>query len=183
MSSILDIDLDYFGLLDDPAGELDRLVRWAGRPVDAVVERHHHAFRAWRHAVKRGILDEPRFILHVDEHHDMLGESPPVNLGNFMLFAMNLWPPCRVHWLVRNPIDSPEQWLSDEAWARVRRRFTSGTRIPRGWPKPDWVSVATSPGFVEPALAQKLIESCPREMGRRRPGSPRSRLRADAERV
>jgi len=158
MSSVLDVDLDFFGLLDDPVGELDRLIRWGGRPVDVVVERHHYAFRAWRQAVKEGAIDEPRFILHVDEHHDMLGEAPPVNFGNFMWFAMDLWPRCRVHWLVRDPIDSPGQWLSNEAWSRVRRRFTSGPRIPRDWPRPDLVSIATSPGFVEPALARALVE-------------------------
>jgi hypothetical protein len=104
-----------------------------------------------------GVIDKPRFILHVDEHHDMLGESPPVNLGNFMLFAMKLWPRCRVHWLVTDPIDSPDVWLSEDVWARIRRRFTSAPRIPRGWPKPDWFSVATSQGFVEPDLVRQLM--------------------------
>ena len=46
MSVILDIDLDYFPLFDQPVDELERLLSWAGRPVDFVVEHHHEALQA-----------------------------------------------------------------------------------------------------------------------------------------
>jgi hypothetical protein len=51
MSVILDIDLDYFPLFDQPLGELERLLTWAGRPVDFVVEHHHEAFKRWKRMV------------------------------------------------------------------------------------------------------------------------------------
>ena len=74
MSSILDIDLDYFYFFDKPVEELDRLLAWAGRPVDFVVEHHHEAFERWVNAVKHRVIRAPQFILHVDEHHDMLSD-------------------------------------------------------------------------------------------------------------
>ena len=161
VSVILDIDLDYFRFFDEPVERLDELLAWAGRPVDAVVEQHHHAFKFWTHAVKNGIIDTPTFILHVDEHHDLLGETSPVNCGNFLYFAMRRWPKCKVHWLVDMKIDSPSQWLSEEAWEFVNRGFTSGSRVRRGWRKPDLVTVATSPGFLDDALCRRLVERIP----------------------
>ena len=38
MTSILDIDLDYFNLFDDPLDRLNELLDWANRPVDKVVD-------------------------------------------------------------------------------------------------------------------------------------------------
>ena len=34
MTSILDIDLDYFRFFDDPLNRLNELLDWATRPVD-----------------------------------------------------------------------------------------------------------------------------------------------------
>jgi len=158
MSSILDIDLDYFRLFDHPLDRLDKLLKWAERPVDAVFEQHHKALKFWSTAAQRGVISSPQFILHVDEHHDLLGERPPVNFGNFMFFAMRRWPECRVQWLVEMRIDSPRQWLSDEAWKSLARRFTSGPHKPRNWPKPDLVTVATSPGFLNEGLRRRLLK-------------------------
>lgn len=59
------------------------------------------------------------YHLHVDEHHDMMSEMPPVNFGSFMYFAMREWPECRVHWVMPDPIDYPDMWLSDEVWDAV----------------------------------------------------------------
>ena len=157
MSAILDIDLDYFRFFDSPVERLDELLAWADRPVDALFDEHHEAFKFWIHAVSRGAIDTPEFILHVDEHHDMLGERPPANFGNFLYFAMRRWPTCKVHWLVDMKIDSPAQWLSEEAWASVARRFTTGNRLRCNWRKPDIVTVATSPGFLEEALRKRLM--------------------------
>lgn len=64
----------------------------------------------------------------------------------------------RVHWLVQYPIDSPAMWLEDETWNLFRRRFTHGPHRPAQWPKPDLVSVCTSPDFVSPAVAQEFLE-------------------------
>jgi len=115
------------------------------------------ALQRWTGFLRRGEIDAPRFILHVDEHHDMLGEHHPVNFGNFLYFAMRRWPACRAHWLVSKPIDSPDVWLSERAWSGVADRFSSGGRIPRGWPRPDPVSVCTSPGFTGRALRRRLV--------------------------
>src|ERR1035437_5745431 len=98
MSSILDIDLDYFRFFDRPLDRLDELLGWAERPVDALFEQHHEALKFWTLAVDRGVIDSPQFILHADEHHDLMGERPPINPGNFMSFAMRRWPECKVHW-------------------------------------------------------------------------------------
>ena len=157
VSSILDIDLDYFRFFDNPVEELDRLLAWAGRPVDFVVEHHHEAFERWVNAVKHRVIRAPRFILHVDEHHDMLSDRRPIGFGNFLYFAMRRWPSCRVHWLVKEPIDCPDMWLSERGWNSVADRFTTGATLPLAWPMPDLVSVCTSPGFIDKALRRKLV--------------------------
>jgi hypothetical protein len=51
MSVILDMDLDYFGLFEQPIAALERLLTWAGRPVDFVVEHHHQAYTRWKQMV------------------------------------------------------------------------------------------------------------------------------------
>jgi hypothetical protein len=157
MTSILDIDLDYFNLLDDPLDRLNELLDWAKRPVDKIVDHHHKSLEYWKQALAKRSLAAPQFILHVDEHHDMLSETRPIQFGNFLYFAMQRWPECRVHWQVDNPIDSPSMWLSDEAWDSVASRFTMGPRRRHGWPKPDIVTVCTSPGFIDKRLATKLV--------------------------
>jgi hypothetical protein len=157
MTSIMDIDLDYFRFFDDPVDRLNELLDWANQPVDKVVDHHHKSFEYWKQALAKRSLADPQFIFHVDEHHDMLGERKPVNFGNFLYFAMQRWPDCRVHWLVDNPIDSPKMWLSDEAWKSVANRFSMGPNRKRDWPKPDIVTVCTSPGFIDKRLAAKLV--------------------------
>jgi len=158
MSCILDIDLDYFRLFSDPIRRLDELLEWARRPVDFVVDEHHKVLKHWDRAIAKGVIGAPTFILHVDEHHDMLSEQPPVLFGNFLYFAMRKWPDCRVHWLNKDPIDDPTMWLSEDAWASVGDRFRSGSSLNRKWPMPELVSVCTSPGFVEKSLSQELLE-------------------------
>jgi hypothetical protein len=157
MTSILDIDLDYFGFFNDPLDQLNELLDWANRPVNKVVDHHHKSFKYWIEAIRKRSLAAPQFILHVDAHHDMLGETKPIMFGNFLYFAMQRWPECRVHWQVDNPIDSPRMWLSDEPWDSVANRFTMGPRRRRGWPKPDIVTVCTSPGFINARVAAKLV--------------------------
>jgi hypothetical protein len=158
MSVILDIDLDYFPLFDQPLDELERLLAWAGRPVDFVVEQHHEAYRRWKQMVATHVVQPPRLIIHVDEHHDMMSERPPANLGNFVYFAMRHWPDCRVVWVMPQPIDYPDLWLSDDAWAAVSSRFECARRFRRRWPKPDVVSVCTSPEFIDADLSRRLLE-------------------------
>ena len=165
MSSILDIDLDYFNLAKDPLAQFDRLLAWADRPVAFIVERHHEAFARWRSRVRRGALDPPQWTLHVDEHHDMMDEQRRSNVANVMYQAMRAWPTCRVHWQVENPIDSPGMWLSDDTWAALRKRFSSSATRPRRWPKPDLVSICTSPDFVRPSLRDQLLDIAVRRLG------------------
>ena len=158
MSCILDIDLDYFRLFSDPIRRLDEVLEWARRPVDLIVGEHHKVLKHWDRAIAKGAIKAPTFILHVDEHHDMLSERPPVLFGNFLYFAMRKWPDCQVHWLNKDPIDDPTVWLSEGAWASVGGRFRSGARLNSKWPRPQLVSVCTSPGFIEKSLSQELLE-------------------------
>jgi hypothetical protein len=158
MSVILDIDLDYFNYFTDPLERLGKLLSWAGRPVDAIVEKHHEALRLWSEAVRKGEIDAPHWILHVDEHHDMMGERPPTSFGNFLFFAMRRWPKCRVRWLAESRIDSPRMWLSEHAWKSVGPRFAYRVCLCRTWPRPDMVTVSTSPGFLDEVLRRQLLE-------------------------
>jgi hypothetical protein len=158
MSVILDIDLDYFRLFKHPMREWEQLLGWASRPVDFVVKDHHQAFTRWQKLVNQGAISSPSLIIHADEHHDMLSESPPVQFGNFPYFALRQWPECRVHWLTAKPIDHPDMWLSQTAWHAISSRFSSGSKMRREWPKPDLVSVCTSPGFVDEKLSRSLLE-------------------------
>jgi len=157
MYSILDIDLDYFNEMPDAAHRLEQLLNWAACPVSIVVERHNHAFARWRKRWQTHNI-APSHILHVDEHHDMMDQRQQTNIANFMYHAMRMWPQCRVHWLVQHPIDSPAMWLDEEAWDSLRRRFSHGPHRPARWPKPDIVSVCTSPDFVAPKLAAELMD-------------------------
>ena len=75
MSCILDIDLDYFRLFNDPIRRLDKVLGWARRPVDVIVDEHHKVLKHWDRAIGKGVIEAPTFILHVDEHHDMLSEQ------------------------------------------------------------------------------------------------------------
>jgi len=54
-------------------------------------------------------------------------------------------------------IQAVPEALSDEAWDSVASRFTMGPYRKRGWPKPDIVTVCTSPSFIEERLAAKLV--------------------------
>ena len=157
MSSILDIDLDYFNLADDPVRELQDLLAWADRPVAFVVDRHHDVLPRWTTRIRRGTLLPPQFILHVDEHHDMMNEKLTPNIANVMYHAMIRWPACRVCWMANGRIDDPSQWLEYWTWEDLKGRFRMVDRLPSRWPKPDLVSVCTSPEFVEPDLLRRLI--------------------------
>jgi len=156
MYSILDLDLDYFNQIPDPAACMQQLLNWAACPVSTVVEDHNCAFAQWRKRWQTSGI-EPSHILHVDEHHDMMDQQRQTNIANFMFHAMRVWPQCRVHWLVQHPIDGPGMWLEEETWNALRRRFSYGPHRPDGWPKPDVVSVCTSPGFTVPGLSAKLM--------------------------
>jgi len=157
MYSILDIDLDYFNLMPDATHRLHKLLTWASCPTSIIVERHNHAFARWRKICqKHGIT--PSHILHVDEHHDMMDQRQQTNIGNFMFHAMCLWPRCQVHWLVQGAFDSPSMWLEEETWDMLQHRFRHGPHRPARWPKPDLVSVCTSPDFVAPSLMVELMK-------------------------
>ena len=81
MSSILDIDLDYFAILDNPVKRLNDLLNWSNRPVEIITEKHHRVLREWKKLIKKGIISPPRYILHVDEHHDMMDERRTPNIA------------------------------------------------------------------------------------------------------
>jgi hypothetical protein len=102
-------------------------------------------------------MPAPTHILHVDEHHDMMGEKTITNIANVMYQAMRIWPRCKVHWRVQHPIDSLGMWLTDASWKSLRRRFSLGPAIPLTWPRPDMVAVCTSPAFVPNTLRQDLL--------------------------
>ena len=159
MSSILDIDLDFFNLLENPEQRLQELLEWGDCPIAFVVEKHHKAYSRWKDRVRRGTLAQPTHILHVDEHHDMMDENKNTNIANFMYHAMRTWEFCRVHWIVDTPIDSPEMWLDDDVWQSFSQRFSIGLHRPHGWPKPDIVSICTSPEFINTDLLQRLLNT------------------------
>ena len=159
MSSILDIDLDYFNLIKNPEQKLLELLNWANCPISFIVEKHNKAYSRWKDRVKRGTLTTPSHILHVDEHHDMMDQRKNANIANFMFHAMQLWENCQVHWMVGVPIDSPEIWLDDDAWAPLSKRFSIGSDLPKKWPKPDIVSICTSPEFIENDLLERLLQT------------------------
>ncbi len=52
---------------------------------------------------------------------------------------------------------SPEMWLDDDAWVSFSQRFSVGSSRPHGWPKPDIVSICTSPEFVNNDLLHRLL--------------------------
>jgi hypothetical protein len=182
MLSILDIDLDYFNLAENPVAALEDLLLWAGRPVDFIVGQHSHVLRRWKRRCPAGSGSVPLYILHVDEHHDMMDERPTTNIGNVMYQAMRTWPHCKVHWLVQRPIDSPIMWLTSATWKSLRRRFSRGPTIPPEWPRPDMVSVCTSPEFVPSNLATELLEVIQTaKLGNRKERAPNGRFAPDAE--
>jgi len=158
MYSILDIDLDYFNLVENPMNALQDILLWAGRPADFIVEKHSHALLWWKKRLFRTYNHAPSHILHVDEHHDMMDEKTITNIGNVMYQVMRTWPKCKVHWLIQDPIDSPAMWLSDTTWKSFRRRFTSGPTIPIAWPRLNLVSVCTSPEFLPEILRNDLLK-------------------------
>ena len=180
--SILDIDLDYFNLAENPTAALEDLLLWAGCPVDFIVERHSHVLRRWKRRCPAGGGSTPSHILHVDEHHDMMDERPTTNIANVMYQAMRTWPCCKVHWLVQRPIDSPTMWLTPATWKSLRRRFSRGPVIPPGWPRPDIVSVCTSPEFVPSNLTTELLEVIrTTKLGNCKERSPNGVLHMDEE--
>jgi len=159
MSSILDIDLDYFNLIENPEQRLKELLDWGNRRIAFVVEKHHKTYSRWKDRVKRGTLTPPSHILHVDEHHDMMDQKRYLNIANFMYHAMRTWRNCRVHWLVDHAIDSPDMWLDDDVWESFSPRFSVGSDLPYRWPSPDIVSICTSPDFVKRDLLQRLLKT------------------------
>ncbi|OPX37961.1 MAG: hypothetical protein B1H12_03495 [Desulfobacteraceae bacterium 4484_190.2] len=159
MSCILDIDLDYFNLIENPEKRLRELLDWGNRRIAFIVEKQHKTFSRWEYRVKRGTLTPPSHILHVDEHHDMMDQKRNTNIANFMYHAMRTWKSSRVHWMVHHQIDSPEMWLGDDVRELFSQRFTVGSNCPHGWPKPDIVSEFTSRNFVSNKLLQRLLET------------------------
>jgi len=103
MSSILDIDLAYFAVIERPLDRLKELLYWGGRPVTIVTDRHHEVLSCWKTAQDKGTIATPSHILHVDEHHDMMDEQRRRNIANFVYHAMLLRPSCRLFWLVDYP--------------------------------------------------------------------------------
>jgi hypothetical protein len=75
VTSILDIDLDYFNLVSNPILALSEMLAWANRPVDVLAENHADAMRRWVKLVASGKLSFPTHILHADEHHDMMDQK------------------------------------------------------------------------------------------------------------
>ncbi len=157
MTSILDIDLDYFNFVSDPIRALSEMLAWADRPVDIVADNHADAMHRWIKLVGSGKLSSPTHILHVDEHHDMMDQKSGINIANVMYHAMSKWPKCRVHWMTQEPVDTPAMWLEHDVWRRLRTRFRMGNQRPRKWPSPDLLSVTISADFLRPGLKDALM--------------------------
>jgi hypothetical protein len=158
VTSILDIDLDYFNLISDPVGVLSELLAWANRPIDVLVDNHADAMRRWMKLIASGKLSLPTHILHVDEHHDMMDQKTILNDANVMYHAMSQWTKCHVYWMTEHSIDTPVMWLDDDVWKRLKTRFRMGTQYPENWPAPDFLSVTISPDFLHPKLKGALMD-------------------------
>ena len=48
MSSILDINLDYFNLIKIPEQQLLELLDWENCLIAFIVEKHHKVFHCWK---------------------------------------------------------------------------------------------------------------------------------------
>ncbi len=142
--------------MDKPVQCLANILEWADCPVAFVEENHHMVLRRWKNYVVKGRMSPPEYILHADEHHDMMDEKSTPNIANVMYHAMRYWPECRVHWLVEQAIDSPFMWLSEDTWDLLSERFSFSSEIPSGWPQPQLVSICTSPEFVRKTCYVKL---------------------------
>jgi len=51
MSSILDIDFDYFNLSKNPEQRLYQLLHWGCCPIAFLVEKHHKVYSRWKNRV------------------------------------------------------------------------------------------------------------------------------------
>ena len=161
MSSILDIDLDYFVFTKNPFEKLDNLLMWGNRPVDFIVNEHHKAFIRWKQYVRNKKISSPKYILHVDDHHDIMDDNAQLNIANFIFHAMKTWKDCKVRWLVESPIDFPDRWISEKSWKSIKDRFSAGNYIPstwRKWRKPNIVTVCISPEFIDNPLKKQLLK-------------------------
>lgn len=167
MSSILDIDLDYFNLINNPEQELSKLLTWGDCQIAFVVDKHHKAYARWKDKVNSETLTQPSHILHVDEHHDMMSQHKKPNIANFLFHAMQEWKSCSVFWMVDTPIDTPGMWLDDDVWASLKNRFNLGAARPKDWPKPNLVSLCTSPEFIDRTLLQNLLKTAKEFMTKR----------------
>jgi hypothetical protein len=89
----LDIDLDYFNLMDNPGRRFEQLLGWADCQVSFVVEKHHNVLPLWKNCINKGHISDPQFILHVDvmlancrlDEIGYGGESTRIFLGYTML--------------------------------------------------------------------------------------------------
>ena len=63
MCSILDIDLDYFNLIENPAQRLHDIIALVERPVDFYVEKHHSVLKKWKTIIENRSLPAPSHIL------------------------------------------------------------------------------------------------------------------------
>jgi hypothetical protein len=61
--------------------------------------------------------------------------------------------------MVDTAIDSPEMWLDDDIWAHISNRFSMGCEKPKKWPKPNIVSICTSPEFINDSLSYRLLKT------------------------
>jgi hypothetical protein len=156
MSSILDIDLDYFNHFNNPIQRLNNLLSWADCPLVGIVAKHHKVLPLWNRYIEKHRLRTPSHILHVDEHHDMMNQKQTGNIANITYRAMVSWPKCKVFWIVNERIDSPSMWLDDEVWHELRLRFRTGKKLPQ-WPRPDFMTICTSPEFVKNELLEQLM--------------------------
>ncbi len=101
MSSILDIDLDYFNLIENPEQRLLELLDWGDCPIAFVVEKHHKAYSRWKDRVKKGTLTG-LFMRFAESHSPFkFGNSfeavailpLPQIMGAFCLkYLLTAWP-------------------------------------------------------------------------------------------
>jgi hypothetical protein len=180
-------DFDAHDVLQPSTG-LASFVRaeWRGVPM-VVVDNHNHAFYFWSEAVARGVLEPGATLIHIDQHRDMRVPERPydgtsledafdytnfhLNVGNYIVPAQRagivgdiqfvtsgeaLHDPSRIsraNKILNIDLDffAPEMSYIDFDLAR---RF-----IESHLPETSFITVATSPFFIEQGLAIAALRS------------------------
>ncbi len=168
----LDFDLDYLIDFDNPIGELHSIIRELNpkTPTEIVVS-HQSALSPMMWAAKKGFVETPMHIIHVDRHHDMYNGAPfqtpgrslslaDADCSNFV-FAIPLKSYDRFTW-VRDHLSKTDsgEWMNGKRWLHMNGKKVVDTEM-RAW-NPRMVGAACfclSPDYMDDCI-DLLIPMC-----------------------